>query len=349
LVSEPTLDWNRAILTLTPGTSSSSSASSDNDQITVRTVDSRHQDERRLHQPQQRKTLSTPYSPEDLSIYADEFITWKLALEKKHYQQWKSYTPSQPKAAHKEETGDQAILHGQKDITYDMRRTLLEWLVSVNRQFNYTLDTWCLTVDVMDRFLVKQPIHRDCLQLVGLVAFFIAAKMEETNPPEISELVSLCANSYEPKQFQWMEYIMLSHIKFDLSAPTVSFFLGHLVTLGNGSLREEESTLAKQQKDMRRDNWPWDLTRCLVEVVMCRETRCSFLGQNHAGDAILPSHLAGKIYDFVNRNFAMTCLVDSTLREGHTGCGAAVSPDTIVNNLYQMLHLYLTNTQTDES
>ena len=81
-----------------------------------------------------------------------------------------------------------------------MRRTLLEWLVSVNRQFNYTLDTWCLTVDVMDRFLAKQPIHRDCLQLVGLVAFFIAAKMEETNPPEISELVSLCANSYEPKQ-----------------------------------------------------------------------------------------------------------------------------------------------------
>ena len=86
-------------------------------QIRVRTVDSRHQDvaqsANRLHQPQQRKPRSTPYSPEDLSIYADEFITWKLALEKKHYQQWKSYTPSQPKAAHKEETGDQAILHGQ--------------------------------------------------------------------------------------------------------------------------------------------------------------------------------------------------------------------------------------------
>ena len=82
-------------------------------QINVRTVDSRHQDERRLHQPQQRKPRSTPYSPEDLSIYADEFITWKLALEKKHYQQSKSYTLSQPKAAAKQETGDQAILHGQ--------------------------------------------------------------------------------------------------------------------------------------------------------------------------------------------------------------------------------------------
>ena len=86
-------------------------------QINVRTVDSRHQDvaqsEKRLHQPQQRKPRSTPYCPEDLSIYADEFITWKLALEKKHYQHSKSYILSQPKVAAKEETGDQAILHGQ--------------------------------------------------------------------------------------------------------------------------------------------------------------------------------------------------------------------------------------------
>ena len=86
-------------------------------QINVRAVDSRHQEvaqsEKRPHQPQQRKPSSTPYSPEDLSIYADEFITWKLALEKKHYQQSKSYTPSQPKAAANKEAGDQAILPGQ--------------------------------------------------------------------------------------------------------------------------------------------------------------------------------------------------------------------------------------------
>jgi len=34
-----------------------------------------------------------------------------------------------------------------------------------------------------------QTIRRDCLQLAGLSAFFIAAKAEEVEPPEVWELV----------------------------------------------------------------------------------------------------------------------------------------------------------------
>ena len=88
-------------------------------QINVRTVESRHQDEapsenlNQLQKPQQRKPPSTPYSPEDLSIYASEFITWKLALEMKHNQQSSTNTPSQPTAAAKEEASDHSILNGQ--------------------------------------------------------------------------------------------------------------------------------------------------------------------------------------------------------------------------------------------
>jgi hypothetical protein len=91
-----------------------------------------------------------------------------------------------------------------------MRKTLYLWLVAVVRQFNFTLETWCITVrcdtlpggrgrvlhfyfsrlcSLVDRFLALRPIRQDCLQLAGLSAFFVAAKAEEVEPPEIRELV----------------------------------------------------------------------------------------------------------------------------------------------------------------
>ena len=57
-----------------------------------------------------------------------------------------------------------------------MRFTLLEWLVTVARTLDFSLETWCLAVNYLDRFLCHQQIGKDCLQLVGLTAVWIAAK-----------------------------------------------------------------------------------------------------------------------------------------------------------------------------
>ena len=37
-------------------------------------------------------------------------------------------------------------LANQIDLTSEMRQTLLVWLSAVNSQFNFSLETWCLTV-----------------------------------------------------------------------------------------------------------------------------------------------------------------------------------------------------------
>lgn len=259
--------------------------------------------------------IKNPNKLTDLSVYASDIICWKLELEKKHCQKKQA-----PSTNHASADSHSIFAPGvQTDITYEMRRTLLEWLVAVNRQFNFTLETWCLTVNVMDRFLGLQPINRDCLQLVGLTSFFIAAKMEEVDPPEISELVSLCACSYEPKQFRWMEYIVLSRLKFELSTPTAAFFLGHLVQTGDSG---------RVGSERRANNWPWKTTRALVEAAMCAERRYAF-----TAGCIQPSQLAAKIYHFVNRNFAMTCMVDGSVSNDLSASA---------NNLYQMLHIELT-------
>jgi len=169
---------------------------------------------------------------EDIMEYAIDIYCWKTALQDK-------YIAIQP-------------LNSQSDITAEMRYTVLKWLVAVNRQFDFTLETWCLTVNILDRFLCIQPMKRDCLQLAGLTSFFIASKLEEVDPPEIPELVSLCANSYDLKQFRSMEYIILSHLKFNFLAPTASYFLVHLIEVSHLS-----------------NSWPTWLSRVLIERILC--------------------------------------------------------------------------------
>ena len=76
------------------------------------------------------------------------------------------------------------------------------------------------------------------------------------------------------------------------------------------------------------------MARNLVEMAMCLEKRCAFTGEI---DAIQPSHLAAKIYNFVNCNaLLMTCLED--------GSGQVPNPATMANTLYPMLHIELKKT-----
>ncbi|XP_040565171.1 cyclin-O protein B isoform X1 [Lepeophtheirus salmonis] len=181
------------------------------------------------------KDSSVPFRCENLSEYAVDVYVWKKSLEPKY------------------SAGN--CLEYQNDITEVMRGTVLRWLIAVNRQFDFTLETWCLSVNFLDRFLCQQALNRDCLQLAGLTAFFLAAKQEEVDPPEISELVTLCARSFERKHFRYMEYILLNHLHFDFLAPTPSYFLLYLVEMEKLS-----------------STWPYWISRHVIERILCDYT-----------------------------------------------------------------------------
>lgn len=139
------------------------------------------------------------------------------------------------------------------DVTGEMRHTLLQWLAIVARQFGFSCETWCLCVNYLDRFTAVQALDKECLQLVGLTALLIAAKLEEQNPPQIMELVELCASSYTRKNFKHMEVIMLMKMEYKLLAPTPSFQLAHIIQV-------------KGEKD-----WCKDLSRHMIEMCLCHE------------------------------------------------------------------------------
>jgi len=176
---------------------------------------------------------------EEVMEYAVDTYLWKLQLESKY---------KAPGKMSKEKT----------DVTEEMRHTLLQWLSNVARQQGFSLETWCLSVNYLDRFLQLQPLDRECLQLCGLTSLLLAAKIEEQNPPDILELVDLCASAYTRTNFRHMELIMLSKLEFQLLAPTPSFLLAHLVQI-------------RGEKD-----WPLDFSRHMVEMCLCNEETSDF-------------------------------------------------------------------------
>merc|ERR1711970_972108 len=170
------------------------------------------------------------YECEDFMEYAVDIFDWKKSLEAE-------YLPGEWEER-------------QSEVTSSMRMLLLEWMVDISRELEFSLETWCLAVNLLDRFLGVQPLSKDCLQLVGLTVLWIGAKQDELSPPSTDELVSLCADSYSTTNFKHMELIILARLNFNLAAPTPAFYLSHLVAV-------------EDEKD-----WSEDLSRHLVEFIM---------------------------------------------------------------------------------
>jgi len=206
------------------------------------------------------------YQCEDVLEYAVDVFGWKRELEAR-------YLP-----------GDWTRV--QTDVTPGLRCALLVWLAGVTRRVEMVLETWCLAVNYLDRFLGRQPLAAECLQLAGLSCLWIAAKQEEGEPPGAQELVNLCGGTYSTAEFRHMEVIILARLGFQLAAPTPAFLLAHMVEVG-------------EERD-----WPEDFCRHLVERTL----------QDHELALISPSRVAHAIFTILKT------ADPSTLRLVESGC-----------------------------
>jgi hypothetical protein len=121
----------------------------------------------------------------------------------------------------------------QTDITGKMRMILIDWLIEVHLKYRLRPETLHLTVNLVDRYLSKKQIHKKRLQLVGVVAMFIATKYEEIQPPELNDWVYITDNAYTKDDVLLMECNMLSTLSFLIVVPTAAHFFDHL-TVANG-------------------------------------------------------------------------------------------------------------------
>ncbi|KAL3922220.1 MAG: hypothetical protein SGPRY_004637, partial [Prymnesium sp.] len=117
------------------------------------------------------------------------------------------------------------FMETQKDVNEKMRAILIDWLVEVHLKFKLMVETLYLTVNLIDRFLEKEPITRNKLQLVGVTAMFIASKYEEIYAPECRDFVYISDKAYTREQILSMEGLMLSKLGFQLTTPNAFVFL----------------------------------------------------------------------------------------------------------------------------
>merc|ERR1712215_129543 len=112
-------------------------------------------------------------------------------------------------------------------VTDKMRAVLVDWLVEVQIQFKLLQETLFMTIDTIDRFLAVEGkcIYKSRLQLVGVAAMFLMAKVEEVYAPEVSDFVYITDNTYTGEEIRDMELRIVKALNFWLHQPVSIGFL----------------------------------------------------------------------------------------------------------------------------
>ncbi|KAJ2358106.1 G2/mitotic-specific cyclin [Coemansia sp. RSA 2618] len=120
---------------------------------------------------------------------------------------------------------DELYMGKQTELTWDMRRVLVNWLVQIHYQLRMLPETLFLAVNLVDRFLSKRQVSVSKLQLVGLTGLLVACKYEEMTTPHIQDFAYLAGNCYSVEEITNAEVFMLRVLDFDMSFPSPLTFL----------------------------------------------------------------------------------------------------------------------------
>jgi len=121
-----------------------------------------------------------------------------------------------------------AYMAQQEDINSRMRAILVDWLVEVHMKYRMGTLSLGLCVQLMDRYLQAKQVHRKRLQLVGIVALFIASKFEDLHHSSrisLDDLKYISADQFSKEVLARMEVDMLTTLGFDLCSSTVGHFM----------------------------------------------------------------------------------------------------------------------------
>merc|ERR1712165_631948 len=120
------------------------------------------------------------------------------------------------------------------------------------------VDVFLLATNIMDRFLATIRLQKKQFQLLGAASIFLASKMIEPQPISALTLVRNTADTYDREELLSMELLILSKLKWDLTAITSYDYLDHMMNTlqepNNDDAEEEgiEPSIPAEQNL----NWP---------------------------------------------------------------------------------------------
>jgi len=113
------------------------------------------------------------------------------------------------------------------DINNGMMEILMHWLNEVKVEYHMTNDTLYRARSIIDQYIkiTDSSTPRSRLQLLGIVAVNIAAKIEEIYPPGIDDFIYISDNTFTSAQMVEMEKEVLIKLGFKLAYPTISEYI----------------------------------------------------------------------------------------------------------------------------
>lgn len=123
------------------------------------------------------------------------------------------------------------------------RDILVNWLVKIHNKFGLLPETLYLAINTMDRFLCKELVQLDKLQLVGTSCLFIASKYEEVYSPSIKHFASETDGACTEEEIKEGEKFILKTLGFNLNYPNPMNFLRRISKADDYDIQSR--TLAK--------------------------------------------------------------------------------------------------------
>ncbi|KAJ7599252.1 cyclin-like protein [Mycena floridula] len=113
----------------------------------------------------------------------------------------------------------------QTELGWPMRGILADWLLQLHTQFRLLPETLFLAMNLIDRFLSTRVVSLAKLQLVGVTAMFIAAKVEEVVAPGVDNFLDKTDGSYTKNEMFKAERYILHTLGYNLSYPNPIHYL----------------------------------------------------------------------------------------------------------------------------
>lgn len=111
----------------------------------------------------------------------------------------------------------------QPSLRWKMRAILLDWMQEVCSDYLFKRETFYYAVNFVDRYLSLSPaVEKKNLQLVGLTALYLAAKVEEVMLPKVDNMVLAANNTYTASQITKMETNLYFTLSFRITPPTIN-------------------------------------------------------------------------------------------------------------------------------
>lgn len=121
----------------------------------------------------------------------------------------------------------------EKEITFEMRSLLVDWVIACHEKMELCDDTLHFAIFLIDRFLDGRSISTAKLQLVGVTSLFIASKFEEVICPDISSFIILEDNSFSESEIKRAEKYLLYTLNYDIKYVSPLYFLRRVSKANN--------------------------------------------------------------------------------------------------------------------